>query len=99
MIDVNLNVLSNTIYLGVFILAVGGVIFFVKKKTFVGVFFWISLMLNLFFYLYFMNNYRFYPKIVYTAINKYWPWINLALLILLILNFFRNRYAKTKNNQ
>ncbi len=28
---------------------------------------------------------------------RIWPWINLALLILLIINFIRNKYAKKIN--
>lgn len=29
----------------------------------------------------------------------YWPWINLGLLVLLIINFIKNKNAKTQENR
>jgi len=92
------NIIADIIYLVVIAIGIIGVWFFVKKKTITGVIFWISLSLNFFCYLYFMGNYRIYPKFFYPIINNYWPWINIGLFILLIINFIKNKYAKEKNN-
>lgn len=46
-----------------------------------------------------MGNYRLYPRFVYPIINEYWPLVNLALFVLLIINFVKQKYAeKEKNN-
>jgi hypothetical protein len=87
------------IYLFIFALGLVGAKFFVKRKNIIGIFFWVSSVLNLFFYLYFMGNYRLYPSYFYPIVNKYRPWINLALFILLIINFIKNKYAKKEINQ
>jgi hypothetical protein len=91
------SAIVNAIYLVIFLFGILGVWVFVKLKLKSGLLFWISSMLNLFFYLYLMGNYRFYPKFIYLFINKYWPWVNLALFILLIINFFKNKNVKNKN--
>lgn len=86
--------IANLIYLILIAIGMGGVWLFLKKKSIFGVLFWLSFILNILAYLYFMGSYGFYSKIIYLLINKYWPWINLALLILLILNFLKGKYAK-----
>jgi hypothetical protein len=90
------STIANLIYLIILCLGVGGAWFFIKRKNIVGLIFWISFVLNLFSYLYFMGNYRFYSKGLYPIINNYWPWINLVLLIFLIIKFIKNKNAKTK---
>ncbi|OGI29206.1 MAG: hypothetical protein A2288_00335 [Candidatus Moranbacteria bacterium RIFOXYA12_FULL_44_15] len=92
------NAIANVVYLILLALGVGGAWILFKKKIIWGMFFWASTALNFFAFLYFMGNYRLYPKITYILINKYWPWLNLLLLILLIINFLKNKYAKTKSN-
>jgi len=89
--------IANTIYL--IIGAVGILVAWIllKKKFILGVAFWISSILNFLAYLFFMGNYRLYPNFFYPIINKYWPWINLALLIFLIINYVKNKNAN-KNN-
>ena len=86
--------IASFIYLFIFIIGIGGVILLCKRKMILGLIFWISSVLNFFFYLYFMGNYRLYPKIFYPIINRYWPWINVGLFILLIINFIKNKYVK-----
>jgi hypothetical protein len=86
--------IANLIYLVVFILIFIGTWFFVRKKNIFGVIFWISINLNALFYLYFMGNYRLYPKFFYLIVNNYWPWINIGLFILLVFNYIKNRRKK-----
>lgn len=92
--DVDITGILVLIYLAVIFMGITGIWFFLKKKMILGVIFWASTTANFFCYLYFMGNYRLYPKIFYPVINKYWPWINLVLFILLIVNFIKNKYAK-----
>lgn len=89
---------ANMIYFGLFIFGLVGSILLYNRKLIVALVLWISIILNLFFYLYLMGNYRFYPKIIYPIVNKYWFWINLGLFVLLIINFIKNKYAKTKSD-
>jgi len=93
--DIGLGkVITNFIYLFIFIAGSGGAILLYKRRVIIGLIFWVSSILNFFFYLYFMGNYRFYPKIFYPIANKYWPWINVGLFILLIINFIKNKYVE-----
>ncbi|MFZ2188021.1 MAG: hypothetical protein WAV73_00455 [Candidatus Moraniibacteriota bacterium] len=92
------NAIVSLIY---FILAIVGVVgawIFLRRRIFLGAFFWISSLVNFFFYLYFMGYYRLYPHIIYPIVNRYWPWINLGLFSWLIINFFRNKNVKAKND-
>lgn len=82
------------VYLIIFLIGFFGVRFFIKKKIIFGAIFWISSILNLFFYLYLMGNYRFYPKFVYPIINEYWPLVNIALFLYLIFIYFKQKYIK-----
>jgi len=88
------NVMANIIYLIVVAIGIIGLWFFIKKKIIWGIIFWISLILNFFCYLYFIGNYRLYPKFFYQVINKYWIWLDCVLFILLIISFIKNKYAK-----
>jgi len=85
------NTMANVIYFIIFIFGIFGTWFFLKRKNIFGVIFWISSVLNFFFYLYFMGNYRLYPRIFYPIVNNYWPLINLGLLILLVINYIRRK--------
>jgi len=97
--DVDVTGIISLVYVVIFIVGIFGVRFFIKKKAIFGAIFWISLILNFFFYLYLMGNYRLYPRFVYPIINEYWPLVNLALFVLLIINFVKQKYAeKEKNN-
>ena len=68
-----------------------------KEKLLEGIFIF-SLLGNLIFYT--DSGSLFYSVYHLKWIVKftlwYWPWINLALFILVILNFLKNKYAKTK---
>ena len=94
--DLNTTGATNLMYFLVLATGIIGVWFFIKKKIFLGIIFWSSSILNLFFYLYFMGNYRLYPKNLYPIINSYWPWINVVLFIALIISFIKNKNVKTK---
>jgi hypothetical protein len=96
MIDIDTSSIAYSIYFLLALIWLAGTLFLFKKKKILGLTFWTLLALNIFFYLYFMGNYRFYPKAFYPIVNNYWPWINVALFILLILNFIKNKYAKSK---
>jgi hypothetical protein len=93
------NTLANLIYVVILIFGILGAWFFVKRKIIEGVIFWISSILNFLFYLYLMGNYSLYPKLFYPIVNKYWPWINLVLLILLIVNYLRNKKKNSQNQK
>lgn len=93
------NAIANSVYLVLVIVGVVGTWIFLKRKVVFGAVFWLSSILNLVLYLYFMGRYAFYPKTMYLFINKYWPWINLILFILLVISFIKNKYAKAKNNK
>lgn len=92
------NAIANIIYIMVFAAGIVGVWFFVNRKNKTGVIFWTSFTLNFFSYLYLMGNYIFYPKYLYPVVNKYWPLLNATLFILLIINFIKNKNAKTKGD-
>lgn len=78
------------------IISLAGIIIFIIKKTILGAFFWLSLMANLFCYLFFMGYYHNYPYALFAVINLIWPVINLGLLLWLIISFFRDKNAKAK---
>ena len=88
------SAIAKSIYATLFLIGGGGMWFCIKNKNIIGTFFCPSLILNLFFYLYFMGNYVFYPKYFYPIINSYWPWINLGLFVLLIANYIRSKKNK-----
>ena len=90
------SAIANLIYLIIILVGILGLWFFLRKKMISGAIFWTSAVLNFFAYLYFMGNYVFYNKIVYVVVNKYWPWINIILLILLIIRYVKRRNAKAK---
>ncbi|PJA87247.1 MAG: hypothetical protein CO141_00470 [Candidatus Moranbacteria bacterium CG_4_9_14_3_um_filter_42_9] len=92
------SAIANLIYL--IIITAGFIVawFFFKKKLIFEAIFSISATLNFFFYLYFMGNYRLYPKFFYPVVNKYWPWINVAFLALLIVNYIKKRNAETNQS-
>lgn len=91
------NAIANLIYLIIIAFGISGLVVLLKKKFFRGAFFWSSSILNLFFYFYLMGNYRFYPKMLYPIVNKYWPILNFLWLIFLIRNYLSIKNAKTKN--
>lgn len=95
--DVDVTGIISLVYVVIFIVGIFGIRFFIKKKIITGAIFWASLILNILFYLYLMGNYRLYPKFIYLTINKYWPWINLILLVILIIGLIKNKYAKKEN--
>jgi hypothetical protein len=88
------SAIANVIYVIILVFGILGIYFFIKMKLKIGLFFWISCILNLSFYLLLMGNYSFYPKLVYSFVNNYWPYINLALFILLIISIIKNKYVK-----
>ncbi|OGI28607.1 MAG: hypothetical protein A2288_00135 [Candidatus Moranbacteria bacterium RIFOXYA12_FULL_44_15] len=75
------------------------IIFWKTKKIFISIFIF-SFLSNII--LYEIINYRFtvlYGGVWIFKFTRYiWPWLNLLLFILLIINFLKNKYAKTKNN-
>lgn len=85
------NAIANFIYLILVIALFWGFWFFIKKRNVFGVIFWISSILNFFFYMFLMGNYRFYPKYFYPIVNKYWPLINLGLFVLLIILYRKQK--------
>ena len=95
--DVDVTGVTSLLYIIIFIVGTFGVRFFIKKKIILGAIFWASFVLNLFFYMHLMGNYRLYPKFIYLTINKYWPLINLTLLVILIIRLIKNKYAKKEN--
>lgn len=90
------SAVANIIYLIIIAVGFAGAWFFIKKKNIVGIIFWISLVLNFLFFLYFMGSYMFYPGYFNLIINNYWPWLNLGLLVILIISYIKNKNAKTK---
>jgi hypothetical protein len=92
------SAIANTIYGIILLIGAGGVFVLSKKRLLLGLIFWISSILNLLLHLFLMGKYPSYPKFLYIVVNNYWPWINLALFILLIINFIKNKYAKKENS-
>jgi hypothetical protein len=91
------SAIANLIY-AVLILAsfVSGIYFIFRKKILLAIFIF-SLISNFTSTLYFMGDYYKY-KYLYLFDHKIWPWINLALLILLIINFIKNKNVKKEIN-
>lgn len=90
--------MANLTYVIIVFAGVIGLIVLIRKKIIVGSIFWTSLFLNLFFYLFLMGKYFLYPEFCYPIINKYWPIINILLLVFLIFYYFKNKNVKSKNN-
>jgi hypothetical protein len=88
------NAIANFIYIIIFIIGLSAAFIFLKRKNFVSSIFCLSVTINLFFYLYLMGNYRFYPKFFYSIVNSYWPLINIGLLSLLIVSYIKNKRKK-----
>lgn len=89
--------IANTVYVVIILTGFFGAWFFQKKKLISGLIFWVSFVLNIFFYLFLMGNYRLYPKIIFPIVNKYWPLLNIALLFILIIGIVKNKYAKKES--
>lgn len=83
------------VYTFFLILAFLGVFIFIKRSKLASLF-WLSTILNMFSLVYFMDKYYGHEK-VYFFNHTLWPLINLALFILIIVNFIKNKYAKSKN--
>ena len=94
MIDVDLTPITYTIYGLLLLVFIFGLTLLTKRKMILGIIFWVSVIFNGFLYIYLMGNYRFYPKGLYMLINKYWPILNLVLLIILIISIIKNRGLK-----
>lgn len=90
------SAIANTIYVFLIAMAIIGLIFFFRKKTYLLATAWFLTTLNVFFYLFFMGTYTSYPDFVYMLITKIWPLINIVLVIVLIFNMIKNKNAKTK---
>ena len=90
------SAIANVIYVLIFLIGFWGARFFINKKMIFGAIFWASLILNFFFYLYLMGNYRLYPKFIYPAVNRYWPMINVVLFIIAIILFVKKKYVNKK---
>jgi len=88
--------LANMIYLILGLLFVGGAIFFLIKKNLAIFLVWASVILNVFLMLFLMGNYRYYPVGMYIVVDRIWPIINGVLIVLLIINFIKNKNVKTK---
>ncbi len=84
-------VMAYLTYVLVIIFGIALMIKFIKRKEFLKAVFSTSVFANLFFYMYFMGKYFFYPKYIYLFINNYWPIINGALLAWLIWDYYRNK--------
>lgn len=93
------NVVANMIYLIISTVGIIGAWFFIKKKNKIGIIFWISLVLNFLSFLYFMGSYMFYPDYFNLIINNYWPWLNLGLFVLLIIDFIKNKNENEKTKK
>jgi hypothetical protein len=89
------SAIANIIYLILFVSIVVGAWVSIKRKAFLFSVFWISSILNLFFYLHFMGRYVFYPKFFYPIVNKYWPLINFGLFVLVIANYIIDKRRKS----
>ncbi len=90
--DINVIVILNVVALII------SVYIYLKSKKKMWAIFIFSLLSNLIFW----NNSGaklfgvYHLKWIVKFTLWYWPWINLALFILVILNFLKNIYAKTK---
>lgn len=90
------NAMVNTFYLILWSICFLGVAIMIKKKIFLAIFVWVSLVSNIFSHYFFMGNYRYYTYVSYDFINKIWPIINLLLILVLIISHIRNKRAKNK---
>ncbi len=88
--------IANVIYLAIIIIGAYGSWFLVARKKIFGAILWMSVILNILLYLYFMGRYSFHPRALYFIIVIIWPYINIALAILLALGFLKNKYFQKK---
>ncbi|MEI7426324.1 MAG: hypothetical protein WCK16_05405 [Candidatus Moraniibacteriota bacterium] len=91
------NAIADLFYVVLVAVWIFGAVILLKRKFILGAFFWTSSVANLFFYFYFMGNYRFYPSIFYSSVNAYWPILNFFWLAYLVRNHFIIKHVKTKN--
>jgi hypothetical protein len=89
--------LSMIIFSVVFLIVIALIIYWRTKKLLFS-FFIFSALGNIVFYLdasspiYYTQNLRWIVKFTL----DYWPWINIVLFVWLIINFIKNKNAKTK---
>jgi hypothetical protein len=88
------NAIASYIYLAILVFGAWGIYVLFKKKYYVGCVFLFSLSLNFFLFLFLMGKYWLYPKGIYNIVNKYWPLLNLILLVILIISIIKNRGFK-----
>lgn len=90
------SAIANAIYAFLVAVAIIGFIIFFRKKIYATAIIWSSIILNIFFYLFFMGIYINYPSFLYPLINKTWPLLNIILVIILIFKLIKNKDAQTK---
>lgn len=90
------SAIANMIYIVILLITIGGAAVLFNKKLFVAMALWMSVLLNLLAFLFFMGRYRFYPKYLYPIVNRIWPILSAFLVIYLILTYIKKRNAKTK---
>jgi|GEM_PF-1785658 len=88
--------IADAIYLIIIVVGAYGAWLLIKRKKIFGVILWVSFILNILLYLYFMGKYGFYSKTLYSLIVVIWPLVNLGSLFLLLYNFLKNRYSRKK---
>lgn len=75
---------------------IGGAAVLFNKKLFVAMALWMSVLLNLLAFLFFMGRYRFYSNYMYSVVNRIWPILSAFLAIYLILTYIKKRDEKAK---
>ena len=92
------SAIANAIYAFLVAVAIIGFIVFFRKKIYVAAVVWLSIILNILSYLFFMGIYINYPSFMYLIVNKIWPLLNIALVIILIFNLIKNKKCQDKIN-
>jgi len=88
------SAIASSIYVAILIIGICLAVFFLKRKKYIGLVLSVSLFSNLFLFLFLMGKYGFYPGISYALVNKYWPIINIFLLVVFIISIIKNRGLK-----
>lgn len=82
---------AGAVYLIILLLLLAGITFFSIKKMFIIAIFWASLISNIFFSLFFLGS---DGSMLSIFTYNIWPYINVALLIILTINYIKQKNDK-----